>query len=700
MPFYKLKQDFDLQHPLGCVTFKANAPAWVPEIFALESLVKSLGATLMTQAEVDAYRKSLLVVTPALTPEQVQAVAEANVLPTSYSDKITSLREAAHFLRQATLGGGTWAEIQRVFALGSRRAWLAEQLYTPEASRLYPAWTGADESVEGMGWFGGVMLKLATPRNRTSGGQYPNFTFPGTATTTRAVQTAFLLNASDSPNRHFYDPTESVRIKATWVLSKMIPCSIPGGAWSGPDKAMPIMSWYGMLHRYAFRNYADLLEAVTYHPAMARMLTYTANEKQVGEAHPDENYAREIMQLFTLGLYELNIDGTEKLDSAGQRTYTYTNDDIRQMARVFTGLCRWDVDGANYTIDSPAVRTSMLATALEGQEAFAYNDGRADAYFTTAPGVNARLRHYIPFYEYGAKVALNGRVNIPAGTEPRENIKMAIKALVDHPNCAPFVAKNLIKQTVTSNPSPGYVSRVARVFENDGTGVRGNLAAVWEAILSDPEASNTVFSDSKHGRVRDGYEVFASLVRPFSRESAIPTVADNIADTATNSAVWIDGVHQTGVTRGLIWKDPMTWAFSWPYNAPSIFGYYSPDYAAAPASDWGLVTPEIQAYAASILMWAGSEVVNLISQGEPRDTEGGAVLRVLDYATILPVTGTAAELAERINLIFCGGTMAPKKQEALVALIGGMATGTTTQQQDRIGIALNFAGFSTEFWVM
>lgn len=632
--------------------------------------------------------------------ESSSAVATSEAIPSGSTDRITTLREAAHFLRQATLGGGTWTEIQRVHALGSRSAWLAEQIHTPEAAREYPAWTGADESVEAAGWFGSVMLKLATPRDRTTAGQYPNFTFPGTPVTTRSVLAAFLLNASESPNRHFYAPSESVRIKATWVLSKLIPCSLPGGAWSGPDKAMPIMSWYGMLHRYAFRTYAELLEAVTYHPAMGRMLTYIGNERETGSTHPDENYAREIMQLFTLGLYELNIDGTEKFDGAGQRIQTYDNTDIRQMARVFTGLCRFDMPDSAYVLDTAGTRFSMTQSTIEAFEAYSFFDGKTDAYQTKAPGVGARLRHYIPFYETGAKLALNGRLDIPAGTAPMDNIKMAIKALVEHPNCAPFVSKNLIKQTVTSNPSPAYVARVARVFENDGTGVRGNLAAVWEAILCDPDAANTVFTDKRHGRVRDGFEVFATITRPFHRESAIQSVTDDIALTATASAVWLDGVHQAGVTRGLIWKDPMTWAFIWPYNAPSIFGYYSPDYSVAPASEWGLLTPEVQDYAPSKLMWAGSEIANLISQGEPRDAEGNAVLRVLDYSSMLPVTGTAAELVERINLLYCGGTLAPKKQEDLVTLIGGVSTGSTTGQQDRIAVALNFAGFSTEFWVM
>lgn len=636
----------------------------------------------------------------------VQGEAQTN-LPSSAADRITSLREAAHFLRQATLGGGTWTEIQRVFELGSRRAWLLEQIYTPETGREFPAWTGDDESVEAGGWYWEIARRLRSPRNRATSGQNPNFIFPGPKFTQRMLLTALLGNASESPNRIFYAPSESVRIKAGYVLSKFIPCSTSGGAWDSIDKAMPIMSWYGMLHRYAFRNYADLLEAVTYHPAMSRMLTYAANAKFDGTTHPDENYAREIMQLFTLGLYEMNMDGSYKLDAGGRRIYTYNQNDIQEMAKVFTGLCRWDRPDVNYTWDVESERNQMRRTDLIGIETFAYNDGIPQGYYTNstyqvvAPGVGARLRHYIPFYEDGAKVALGGRVNIPAGTEPRQNIRMAIEALVNHPNCAPFVAKNLIKHMVTSNPSPGYVTRVARAFEDDGTGVRGNLAAVWEAILTDPEAANTIYTSRTHGRVRDGFEMFAATVRPFYRESAIPTTADDPAATATNNAVWLDDVHQTTTVRGLVMESVSlsTWGV-WPAYSPSIFGPYPPEYTTAPAAGWNLVVPELGAWSASIAMDASNRLRMMAVDREPRDADGEYNVKCPSYSLMLPTTGTPAELVERLNLLMAGGTLAPSKAADISSFITGMATGTDTQIQDRIGRALSAIGFATETWVM
>jgi hypothetical protein len=138
------------------------------------------------------------------------------------------------------------------------------------------------------------------------------------------------------------DPLETLRLKCTWVLSKFIPCSVPGGAWDSGDKATSITMWYSLLHRAAFGTYADLLEDVTYSPSMSNMLTYIANRRESNGFQPDENYAREIMQLFTIGLYELNIDGTYKLDANGDRIQTYSNEDVYQLARVFTGLCRMD----------------------------------------------------------------------------------------------------------------------------------------------------------------------------------------------------------------------------------------------------------------------------------------------------------------------------------------------------------------------
>ena len=709
-------------------------------------------------------------------------IASGEPLNTTATDKITTAAEAAQFLRQAALGGGTWTEIQNVLALGSRKKWLEGQIFVPEVERLSPInGTGFTSypDVQWPGYFSNVCRTLFPPRG-SSGATAPAFIFPGNSFSLRCLLTAFLNNANeDAGATQFhtavnsvpfipvdatqvpsgFDLSETLRLKCTWVLSKFIPCSVPGGAWDATDKTTSIAMWYSLLHRAAFGTYADLLEDVTYSPPMALMLTYIANRKEADGFQPDENYAREIMQLFTIGLYELNIDGTYKLDANGERIQTYDNEDVYQMARVFTGLCRNDFADFDlnknqglafntwqtgqwpwyYDDDTPDRRNDMSYTPITAgihnicsydgnltfnavnlrglvaslsvaipasgeittitvtstgswpnsgcikidDEIFHYESktattfnvrainpggglpatrrghlmspiqahpvGRTVSYYRPYwfhPGVSARLRHYIPFYEKGAKYALKGRVNIPANTEPGKNIRMAIEALVAHPSCAPFVCNNLIKYMVTSNPTPGYVARVARVFENDGQGVRGNLGAVWLAILTDPEACNTTQSSQKAGRIRDGFEVYAATVRPFHR---ISRSRAGVAATDSNS-VYINGTHQTSLFTGFLnTYGDIASVGVFPYLSPSIFGYYPPGYSVAPGASWGLITPELGAYSFYTLMEGTNQILNRLVQGEPRDVASATV--TITIASPAVVTWTGHSLANNTQVV-------------------------------------------------
>lgn len=616
-------------------------------------------------------------------------------------DKITNEKEASHFLRQAAIGGGTLNEIQRVVQLGSRRAWLLEQIHTPESARPFPAWTGANENVPAAGYIGTIARRLAPPRNPTAG-TFPQFAFNSPRFTYRILLTSFLGNASTSPTARndFLAPDETFRLKATWVLSKFIPCSVPGGGWDSYDKSMQIAGWYAMLARYAFKNYADLLEEVTYSPAMARMLTYYANQKQTGDRHPDENYAREIMQLFTLGLWELNLDGTRKLDSEGKPIYTYNQEDIRQMARVFTGLSRFDQPDTFYT--NPGNASSASGSTTMTAEANSFYDGISGTYQTKAPGVMPRLRHFIPFYETGSKIALDGRINIPADTNPVTNIRMAIDGLVNHPSCAPFVCKNLIKHMVTSNPSPGYVARVASVFRNDGTGQVGNLAAVWEAILCDKEASHTVYTNPTHGRVMDGFEIYAKNVRTLSREATHASALDSSTDTASNASVWIDQVYQPGPVTGFINEQDAIFSDfgAWPVQSPSIFGFNSPDFTITPASTWNLAIPEVGSTGPSTMMRLLSNTLDRINHREPTDTTGDLNNLCKDYSLFFPVSGTAREVINRVNILFCGGALPEQRMERMTTILSQMPITTETERNNRISVAIQMAAYSTEYWVM
>ncbi|HEX5006678.1 MAG TPA: DUF1800 family protein, partial [Hyphomonadaceae bacterium] len=217
-------------------------------------------------------------------------------------------------------------------------------------------------------------------------------------------------------------------------------------------------SYYDMLERNAFGNFRTLLNDVTLHPMMGRYLTFLANQKEDddGARTPDENYAREVMQLMTIGLVELNNDGTPRLDG-GQTIPTYTTADIGGLAKVFTGLSWYNPSPTNNTF-------------FGGNE----HDDRS-----VTPMI-----FYPNFHSTSTKAFLGTTIAASATVDGPGDLNTALNALFNHANVGPFISHRLIQQMVTSNPSPAYVNRVATVFNNNGAGVRGDMAAVIRAILT------------------------------------------------------------------------------------------------------------------------------------------------------------------------------------------------------------------------
>jgi uncharacterized protein (DUF1800 family) len=226
----------------------------------------------------------------------------------------------------------------------------------------------------------------------------------------------------------------------------------------------PAHSYLDTLSNHAFGNFRDLLEAVTKHAAMGLYLNMLGNEKENAELNirPDENYAREVMQLFTIGLQELNQDGTPKVDQLGDVIETYTPDTIREYAKVFTG---WHLTGTT---------AEKWPNALD-----IFSEVDEKARFPMEP---------VEEYHQKTEKVLLRNYYVPPGQLAEEDLQIALDSLFFHPNLAPFISKFLIQRFVTSNPSSAFIGRVAAVFNNDGTGVRGNLEAVVKAVLFDKEA--------------------------------------------------------------------------------------------------------------------------------------------------------------------------------------------------------------------
>ncbi len=589
-------------------------------------------------------------VPPAVEDYVSYRVADHSVASAYFvADRIANDREAAGFLQKATLGGGVPEEIQALTALGSKKAWV-----NAEFAKNFP------QRFMDFAYFNGASADVSAANP-----------FIGFGSRDITDQTFCTFLASEAA---------PLRAKCLHALTRLFQINVNGGAFDDHGRWVSWLSWWDRLNTHVFGNWRDLIESVTYSLHMARMLTYYGNEKETAVNQPDENYAREIMQLFSIGLFELNMDGTYKLDAAGNKIPTYTNNDIRQVARCMTGLTNWEFNNTTqkYDVDDSISRAKAVENVLGSHGVGLFADA------------NYRLVHYLPFYEYRSKNALNGLINIPDGTDPVTNLRMVHDALFNHPNTAPFFAVRMIQTLVTSNPSPAYVSRVSAAFADNGQGVRGDLRAVWLAILTDPEANEDGRYNPDFGKVKDGFEVFMSLVRPLRRRNSNNRISlgrDNVFTTFASNY---------GPTS--------------PRIGPSIFGPYDPlhtptEYVGLGPEQRPLLLPEVQIWSDVLLARAMSENINIVILGERGDANG-VNGQVSNYAVLGVVgtwadtlAGTPAALVERLNLLQCGGKMGPALRANIEATITGMPTSTATEQDNRVAVALQLITNSPDFFV-
>ena len=350
---------------------------------------------------------------------------------------------------------------------------------------------------------------------------------------------------------------DPVRKRLAYALSQFFVVSTNGIEIDWRSNAMA--AYWDVLNRNALGNFRQLLEDVTLNPAMGVYLSTLDNKKEdtrTGRV-PDENYAREVMQLFTLGLNELNNDGTKKTGSTGQPIETYTNADVSNLARVFTG---YSYDFANL-VRTPSVRfPSQTIAPVES----------VIRRMTSDPTRWERAQT-ISQHSMLEKTFLG--TTIPANTDASTSMKIALDTLFNHPNVGPFFSKQMIQRLVTSNPSAGYVDRVAKIFNNNGSGVRGDLRAVFKAILLDDEATNaTGLTSPTFGKVREPVLRFTQWARNFGATS--------------RTGNWtIANLSNPGTSLGQS-----------PLRAPSVFNFYRPGYVPANTAiaTNALVAPEFQ----------------------------------------------------------------------------------------------------------
>ena len=342
----------------------------------------------------------------------------------------------------------------------------------------------------------------------------------------------FMLHALYSPDQ--------LRHRMTYALSQLLVISSEFD-FSHHDQLT--LGYADILYNNAFGNYRDLLKQVTLHPAMGMFLAMLGNEKADPSRNirPDENYAREIMQLFTIGLQELNQDGTPRLDSEGEIIQTYGPVDVQNYAAALTGWYFANLEPYRFGDSFHSVPWHMRLPQMT-----AYDD-----YHQKTP--KKLLRNYY----------------VQAGASAEESLEAVLDSLFYHPNLAPFVSLHLIKSFVTSNPSPEYVGRVAAVFNSNENGERGNLSSVIQAVLFDHEARSSIEEQpANYGRAKDPLTRFLNYWRFFNVQGYDPERREELR------------------------RSPRSQQF---LNAPSVFNFFSPNHVPSAAfSDLDLVAPELQ----------------------------------------------------------------------------------------------------------
>ncbi|MDO5102867.1 MAG: DUF1800 domain-containing protein [Lautropia sp.] len=476
---------------------------------------------------------------------------------------------------------------------------------------------------------------------------------------------------------------DQLRQRMAFALSQIFVISSNGSPGQYPRG---MAHYYDMLAKNAFGNFRQLLEEVTRHPMMGLYLTHIRNHKEqytrqgILSRAPDENFAREVMQLFTIGLEELNLDGTPKLDGRGHPIPTYTNQDIQGLARVFTGWS-WHAPKPSFAC--------FYGTDPECNQA-------------TNPNRDVRLMMPYPnFHSIEAKKFLTAHID--AGiAQPERSLKIALDTLFNHPNVGPFIGKQLIQRLVTSNPSPAYVQRVATAFNNNGNGVRGDMKAVIRAVLLDPDArSAETARNLKAGRIREPVLRITHWLRAFDTSSISKRWRIGLTDTPGSP------LHQTAM------------------RSPSVFNFFRPGYSPSntPAGHANMLAPEMQlvnessiaGYASFMGGLTGGYWATVIGGGpvmtvpDPKNPKSTIKIRDIqpDYRTELALAAKPAELVKHLDDLLMNGQMQADTRQNLITAIQAIEypRNPTADQRDyinrtRVGIAIYLAMMSTDYLVL
>ena len=434
-------------------------------------------------------------------------------------------------------------------------------------------------------------------------------TIPGTSSLTGPRHDIWMIDAIDGDDQ--------LRQRVAFAYSQIL---VVSDVSQNLDRAQYAMTnYYDILRNNAFGNYRDLLEEVTMSPVMGLYLSMLQNAQGdlSSNTRADENFAREIMQLFSIGLYELNLDGSIRRDANGDPLPAYTQQDVEEYARVYTG---WNYADADRWDRSPDSGLDMIQP----------------------------MKPFPGFHDLGSKNLLRGVVS-PAGISPEQDLDIALDSLFNHPNVGPFIGKLLIKRLVTSNPTPAYITRVASVFNNNGSGVRGDMQAVIRAILLDVEARSGHVIVPNFGKIREPLIRWTHLWRAFNVQRG--------NDTTFNR--YITGSPYLTSASAFLGQQVL--------GANSVFNFFSPDYAPLGSiREAGLTAPEAQIYTDANILSTTSKLSGLAHfyyQGGDENTRNDSYI---DISAEMVLAADPEALIERLDLLLMSGQMSTGMRTVLV----------------------------------
>jgi len=538
------------------------------------------------------------------------------------ADAPASDAQAARFLTQATFGP-TRAEIARLRGIGYSQ-WLEQQFALP------PTLTRP--------WLDNLTLN-------------PNFS----------------LNSGHRVDRWWVQAVfapDQLRQRMAFALSQILVASDSGGI----DTRM-MAEYADLLTRNALGNYRTLLGQVTYSPTMGQWLTYVRNRAAYSSGGatilPDENYAREVMQLFSFGLVKRNLDHSLQL-SGGNPIPTYDNAIIAELARVFTGL---SYGRTNFTNTSFGNNTN--ADFMAPMICFPMSN---------PPNTQSYLVSGRTFHDFATKTIFDSIV-LPAVSDNQTGCNLdftrTLDAIANHATVAPFISRQLIQRFVTSNPSPAYIQRVATVFNNNGSGVRGDLAAVIRAVLLDSEAR--AVPSGNFGKLREPVLRMSALWRALDVVQGQPEPPQTGNPPQTNSNVG-------NITMSLGFDSSFSQR---PFNAPTVFNFYEPDYQNPGALQTAnLYSPEFQILNESTITRMNDTIQSRIAGGGWYIATGTATcssatracVQLDPYLAIMQQPGNATtygQLIDEFNLRLMYGSMTANMRSVLVNMLTSQTAPTT-----------------------